>query len=227
MATPSKRSGPNRLVRFLIGCLLIPICLGCTATLVRLVTVSGGHWAFWIAVMTGAAVWVILFLQLPKPMWLYVVGHELTHALWTWLFGGRVKRLRATAQGGHVVITRNNFLITLAPYFFPLYALLWMVGFEVGRRIWGWGSFLWVFHFGLGVLYAFHITLTAHVLQARQPDLQSEGVFFSVMVIWLGNVLVPLLLLPRLVAGAGIWTVLGWIPEETMKLARWVEGCWR
>lgn len=171
--------------------------------------------------------WVIVFLQLPKPMWLYVVGHELTHALWTWLFGGRVKRLRATAQGGHVVITRSNFLITLAPYFFPLYALIWMAGFEVGRRFWGWGSFLWVFHFGLGALYAFHITLTAHVLQTRQPDLQSEGVFFSVMVIWLGNVLVPLLLLPRLVAGEGILTVLGWIPEETMKLGQWMAGWWK
>jgi hypothetical protein len=44
-------------------------------------------------------VWVIVFLQLPKPMWVYVVGHELTHALWTWLFGGRVKRLRATCEG--------------------------------------------------------------------------------------------------------------------------------
>lgn len=171
-------------------------------------------------------VWVIVFLQLPKPMWVYVVGHELTHALWTWLFGGRVKRLRATSKGGYVVITRSNFLITLAPYFFPLYALMWMAGFEVGRRFWGWDGFLWVFHFGLGALYAFHITLTAHVLQTRQPDLQSEGVFFSVMVIWLGNVVIPLLLLPGLVAGQRVWTVLGWVPEEMMRLGRWILGWW-
>jgi hypothetical protein len=224
LATSPQLSGYKRLSRWLVGFFLIPLCLGCSSALVRLISASGDQWGFWIAFITGALIWVVVFLQLPKPMWLYVVGHELTHALWTWVFGGRVKRFRATAQGGHVVITRNNFLITLAPYFFPLYALLWVAGFEVGRRFWGWGTSLWPYHFGLGALYAFHLTLTAHVLQARQPDLQSEGIFFSVMIIWLGNVLVPLLLLPRLVAGQHIWTVLRWIPEETIKIGRWVVG---
>jgi hypothetical protein len=177
--------------------------------------------------LTGAAVWVVAFLNLPKPMWVYVVGHELTHAIWTWLFGGRVKRFRATSQGGHVVITRSNFLITLAPYFFPLYALLWMGGYGIGTRFFGWGSAPWVFHFGLGALYAFHITLTAHVLQTRQPDLQSEGVFFSIMVIWLGNVLVPLIALPALTGQESLSVVLGWIPEEMVKIWRWSWAVWR
>ncbi len=74
---------------------------------------------------------------LPKPMRVYVFGHELTHAIWTWLFGGRVKRFKATSTGGHVVDHEEQFLITLAPYFFPLYVVL--VGTGVCSRTFGLG----------------------------------------------------------------------------------------
>ena len=37
-------------------------------------------------------------------MWIYVVGHELTHAVWVWLFGGSVKKFKATSNGGHVIV---------------------------------------------------------------------------------------------------------------------------
>ena len=74
--------------------------------------------------LSGAACWVVIYSLLPKPMWVYVFGHELTHALWTWLFGGKVKKFKASAKGGHVIVTKNNFLISLAPYFFPVYAAL-------------------------------------------------------------------------------------------------------
>ena len=57
-------------------------------------------------------------------MSLYVFGHELTHALWVWLMGGRVSRFRVGREGGHILTDKNNFLIALAPYFFPLYSIL-------------------------------------------------------------------------------------------------------
>ena len=56
-------------------------------------------------------------------MLVYVFGHELTHALWVWLMGGRVSRFRVGRDGGHIVTDRNNFWIALAPYFFPLYSI--------------------------------------------------------------------------------------------------------
>ena len=61
----------------------------------------------------GAACWFTVYALLPKPMWVYVFGHELTHALWTWLFGGKVKKFKVSALGGHVVITKSNFLIAI------------------------------------------------------------------------------------------------------------------
>ena len=52
----------------------------------------------WVPMLAGAACWLVVFLLLPKPMWIYVFGHELTHAVWTWLFGGRVKKLKASSS---------------------------------------------------------------------------------------------------------------------------------
>jgi hypothetical protein len=93
---------------------------------------------FWMPLLAGAACWVTVFLLLPKPMWIYVLGHESTHAVWTWIFGGKVKRFKAASSGGHVVTTKNNFVITLAPYFFPFYAVLVVLVFVVGDLLWHW-----------------------------------------------------------------------------------------
>jgi tellurite resistance protein TehA-like permease len=108
-------------VKTIIAILLLPLCIGVTNALIMVLHASGGANIVWVPMLAGAACWLVILLLLPRPMWVYVFGHELTHALWAWLFGGRVKKFKATSQGGHVVITKNNFLITLAPYFFPLY----------------------------------------------------------------------------------------------------------
>ena len=89
----------------------------------RVLRHSGDATTIWVGLLSGAACWVVIYSLLPKPMWVYVFGHELTHVLWTWLFGGRVTKFKATPKGGHVVVTKSNFLISLAPYFFPTYLL--------------------------------------------------------------------------------------------------------
>src|SRR5256712_14151646 len=78
---------------------------------------------FWFFSL-GAVLWLIAFLGLPRPVVLYVFGHELTHALWVLLMGGRVRRLRGGRAGGPVGTARNHFWVCLVPYFFPLYSIL-------------------------------------------------------------------------------------------------------
>src|SRR5215475_12752418 len=118
--------------------LLLPACLGAGRALWMVLRACGSADLTWVPLLAGAACWVAIFLLLPKPMWVYVFGHELTHALWAWLFGGRVKQFKATSQGGHVVVTKSNFLIALAPYFFPLYAVLVVAGCLLGHLVWSW-----------------------------------------------------------------------------------------
>ena len=178
--------------------LLLPVCLATSQALWRVLAGASTADRFWLPFLAGTACWVVLFLLLPKPMWIYVVGHESTHAMWTWLFGGKVKRFKAASSGGHVVTTKNNFLITLAPYFFPFYAALVVLVYVLGNLIWRWRAYLPCFHLLLGAAYAFHVTLTCEILRTRQTDITSQGYLFSAVVIFLGNALVLLAAVPLL-----------------------------
>ena len=149
-------------------------------------------------------------------MLVYVLGHELTHAIWTWAFGGKVRRFKATGSGGFVMVTRNNFLIALAPYFFPLYAVMVIAAFALGHWLCGWKQHLVWFHLLVGAAYAFHVTLTWYILSIRQSDITQQGYLFSAVVIWLGNVLVLLIGLPLLTAKVDLITTFGWIWKSTL-----------
>lgn len=212
------------LWRILCALALLPWCVGATWALYLVIRSSGNSSLFWVSILGGAAAWTVAFLLLPKPLWIYVVGHELTHALWTWLCGGKVKSFRATARGGEVVVSKSNVLIVLAPYFFPLYALLWAIFWWIGDSLNHWGAYQPWFHFGLGLTYAFHVTLTIHILRVRQPDLEVEGWLVSSAVIWLGNVLVLLITLPLLTGRIGVGTALSWTIDRTGRFLLWLTS---
>ncbi len=208
--------------KMILAILLLPVCVG-------------GGWAFglvlqksehadtlWVALLSGSACWVVIYLLLPKPMWIYVFGHELTHAIWTWLMGGRVKRFTASSDGGHVVVTKSNFLIALAPYFFPLYAVLVVAVFAAGRRIWNWEPYVVWFHLLLGAAYAFHLTLTWHILKSRQSDITEQGYLFSAVVIFLGNLSALLIGVPLLAGKVPVSFALSWWGSCTAEVFRWI-----
>ena len=208
--------------KFIIAVLLLPVCAGAAMALWRVLR-AGGADTTWIPLLGGAACWIVIFLLLPKPMWIYVFGHELTHALWTWLFGGEVKKMKVSAKGGHVIISKTNFVIALAPYFFPLYVALVVGVFALGNFIWDWRGYLVWFHLCVGAAYAFHLTLTWHVLQTRQTDITSQGYLFSAVVIFLGNVSLLLFGIPLLTARVGTLDSLGWWLESTGKVLHWLQ----
>jgi hypothetical protein len=199
----------------IIGVLLLPFCLGAARALWLVLRASAGAENFWIAAGAGAACWIAIYLLLPKPMLAYVFGHELTHAIWTWLFGGKVKKFRASSGGGHVVVSKSNFLIALAPYFFPVYIFLIVATFWLGNLFWHWGPFSVWFHSVVGAAYAFHATLTWHVLKTRQADIAQQGHLFSAVIIFLGNALVLLVGIPLLLTKVSVLSALGWWLEST------------
>jgi hypothetical protein len=205
-------------LKLAVAIVLLPFCGGAIGALVQLTRAIGSADTFWVAFAGGAACWLAVFLLLPKPMLLYVFGHELTHALWAWAFGGRVKRFQFSRKGGHVVVTKSNFLIVLAPYFFPLYAILVVMLFGLGHLLFGWQAQRVWFHLLLGAAYSFHLTLTWHILQTRQSDITSQGYLFSTVVIFLGNILVLLIGLPLLTAQVGLVTVFSWWLQSTARL---------
>lgn len=213
-------------IKFIIAVLLLPVCAGAAMALGKVLGASGSADLVWVPLLAGAACWLVIFLLLPKPMWIYVFGHELTHALWAWLFGAQLKRLKISSAGGHVVLSKSNFLIALAPYFFPLYAALVVAGFALCRLVWDWPSYLVWFHLLIGAAYGFHVTLTWQVLKTRQSDISSQGWLFSGVIIFLGNVCVLLFGVPLLTSKVGVLQALSWWLESTgqvlLRLQHWL-----
>ena len=127
-------------------------------------------------------------------------------------------------NGGRVLTTKTNFLIALAPYFFPFYAVVIVALFIVGDLIWGWRrTYQPWFHLLLGAAYAFHLTLTWEILKTRQTDITSQGYLFSGVIIFLGNALVLAVAVP-LLTGHGLLDACKWWvqcnAEVLQKLAR-------
>ncbi len=195
-------------LKFILAILLLPVCLAAIKVFWAIVQRSGGNaLTVWVALGGGVACWFVIYLLLPRPMLIYVFGHELTHAVWVWLFGGKVKKFKATSNGGHVVVTKNNFLIGLAPYFFPIYVVMVVAVFLIGHLIWNWRHYAPVFHLLIGISYAFHVTLTFHILKTRQSDITEQGYLFSFVVIFLGNILVLMVGLPLLTGSTDVLRV--------------------
>lgn len=211
-------------VKLLIAIGLIPVCLGAAKSLWLVLLSTGRADTIWVALIAGAACWMVIYLLLPKPMWIYVFGHELTHAVWTWIFGGRVKRFKTSSSGGHVVVTKTNFVIALAPYFFPLYVVIVVLLFLIGHLLWDWHAVTAWFHLFVGAAYAFHVTLTAHILKTRQSDITQQGYLFSFVVIFLGNIAVLLIGVPLLTAQVSLAQSLKWWFRATVEVLQRLGG---
>ena len=207
-----------------VALLLLPLCWGAARALARVVSASGQADTVWVALLGGAACWWAIYLMLPKPMWVYVFGHELTHAISTWLCGGSVRRFKVTSDGGQVVVSKTNFVIALAPYFVPLYAILVVTVFWVINLLGAWRVHPVWFHLLLGAAYAFHLTLTWHILQTCQTDITGQGYSFSAVIIFLGNVLVLLAGIPLLTQRVGVLTALAWWVSDSIAGLGWIAN---
>lgn len=189
----TRRSG--KFPTIILGILLLPCCVAITFTFFHQLGVVGRgagllrDWKF-LCLALGFVLWLVLYLVLPPPRRVYVFGHELTHALVAWMTGAKVRRFRAGAKGGHVALDRTNFLIALAPYFLPIYAVIVIVLFRLGDVIFDWSRYLGGFYIALGLAYGFHVTLTISTLLTTQSDVTRNGWLFSMALIYWMNFLV-------------------------------------
>ncbi|MBL7076658.1 MAG: M50 family metallopeptidase [Kiritimatiellae bacterium] len=187
-----------RIARFLAGLLLIPVCAAASMALYGILreiqpgTVPPDAW--WL--VGGFVFWLFIYVALPRPVRTYILAHELTHALWGWMMGARVSNLKVAEDKGSVTLSKTNFLITLAPYFFPLYTMLTLCLFGVLGLFYAVDRYhLWWMGM-VGFTWGFHFTFTVSTLMQHQSDIRSCGYLFSYTFIYGLNVL-----------GIGLWTV--------------------
>lgn len=178
-------------LRMLVGMALLPLCWACGRSLVDgLVFAAGRDNMFSVescSLLGGMAAFVFCWTTLSHPVRTYVLGHELTHALWGLLFGARPSDVRVSESGGSVRLTKSNVVITLAPYFFPFYTFLVIVAALITYAFLRPLPCLPLWLFAIGFTWAFHVLFTLETLSQRQPDVKLYGRIFSWTVILIVN----------------------------------------
>ena len=175
-----------RLIAGAVCALILPVYgYSLWAQLRQVPDLSGNR--FWF--LAGALLWgIVWFLLLERFQGARTKQHELNHWLWVELMGGRFHSLQAGRRGGMVrylyPYAWGQEVITLAPYFFPLFALpLLAIKLMVQPEYEP-----WVCAF-LGMAWAWFYLDLAHVLTnhvagvAVQEDLSESGRHFSTLVI--------------------------------------------
>ena len=180
------------VLRFLLAVSLLPfsvaVSLSCSDIFMRMSFVGSAQ-TIWesSAVLAGAVVFLVAWMVLPRPVRLYVLGHELTHALWGLLFGARPSNLKVGLRGGSVMLSKSNWVITLAPYFFPFYTVLVVVAALVTRCFVSPLPATGCWLFLVGLTWCFHACFTIQSLLQKQPDIEESGYLFSYVCIWILN----------------------------------------
>lgn len=194
----------RKLPRNLLGLPLLPICWVTLWTLLWQFSRAAFHQGFWqtaefwnfaigVLIMVG---WFASGLMENLFLYLYVLGHEVTHAVFVYLCGGRVTGIGVSSTGGYVTTTKTNLLIALSPYFVPFWsvvvaAIYLLLKFAVGfDPVWDRALYC-----ALGLTWTFHMVWTLWMIPKDQPDLRENGTLLSLVVILLGNLLVLTLLL--------------------------------
>lgn len=182
-------------LRLLTGLALLPACWGVSRAFLDSVLAAAGGSGLSVEALSllgGIAAFALAWMALSHPVKAYVLGHELTHALWGLLFFARPSDLTVGASGGSVKLSKTNLLITLAPYFFPFYTFVVIVCALVTAAFLRPLPCLPLWLFLIGFTWAFHVLFTLETLGRRQPDVKAYGRIFSWTFIFLVNVAIVL-----------------------------------
>ncbi len=191
-----------RIFRFILGVLLLPICVVITMSIANIIKALAPSpnitdMPMVLALLAGFVLWIILYYILPRPVRSYIIAHELTHALWATVMGADVFDLKIHEDHGSVTISENNFLITLAPYFFPLYTVLVIICYYICSIFFDVEQYTMLWLGLVGLTWGFHFTFTIATLMQHQTDIKMYGHLFSYTFIYILNVF-----------GIGLWIVL-------------------
>jgi len=197
----------QRMLRWLIALILLPFCIVTTRALFNVTQASGVYETFWMDLLAthqflyfgiGCILmmgWFFTGLLERLFLYFYVLGHELTHAVFVYACGGKVGGIHVTADGGYVMTSKSNALIALSPYFLPFWSVV-ILGISTVL-----GMFYQIpyhnnaLYFLIGFSWSFHLLWTLWMIPRDQPDLKENGIFFSLVVIYLANVVVLSVLL--------------------------------
>jgi len=229
--------------KFVLGLIMAPLCLVALVVFFDLffnATVRGAFWrseGFWFFAF-GCLFWFTLGWVRMQPTLAYVFAHEMTHAITARLSGGKIHDMQVNVEGGYIETDKTNAFITLSPYLVPFYTVVvfciyWLISLGVDMQhlmtfdLFGTVLALkwnWIFYFFIGLTWCFHLTYTMQVLKTEQSDLLHNGEFFSMMLIFLTNLVILLALFVAASQTVGWTDVWQDVTSMGVGLWEWVEG---
>lgn len=225
----------RRMTRWLVGLVLLPLCWVTTWTFLSRFShaaVEQGFWQtaeFWYFALGALSMigWFWSGLLQSFFLYLYVLGHELTHAAFVVLFRGKVTNIHVSTEGGYITTNKTNLVIALSPYFVPFWSVVCAVVYAVLRLAVdlkpGWDL---VFYAMMGMTWTFHMVWTLWMIPRDQPDLKENGTFLSLVVIYLANLLVLVALL-CVAAETPLQDTRDFALEWLRHAATWGDAFWR
>lgn len=213
-----------KALRFIGSLLLIPACVAVTISfykgILAIRSISGSGLIF----ILGALSYSLLHLLLFKLDFLYILGHELMHAVVTLFSGGRVKAIKISSKRGSVKTTVPNFFVILAPYLIPGYTVFIALLYFILSFFMNITRFSGLFIFLVGFTVMFHLAYTAQSIREKQSDLLKTGYLFSISFIYIINLVVVFSIVSLLFEKA---TFFDFLSSSYEKLKEFYYSFWR
>ena len=184
----------NTLLKFLKWPVALLCALGFYPLLVALVNIISASFTVEILLYFLAPVAAVMVLWGIIPglsgSALTIFAHESTHMLAALLTGHKPKSMSIQPDkgGSFTYLGKGNWLITIAPYFFPTFPFLWMLGgtwFSLHNQ-----TFPTWYIMTFGALVGYHIVSNFYQIHSEQTDFKKAGYLFSMMFIPGANILV-------------------------------------
>lgn len=172
----------SQLLDKFIDCFKWPVAIYMFLSLPALIQ-SADYFNFinlkFIVLFIGLVCFIFVKISMDPSMRLniQVLAHELSHSIFALLTFHKIKHLHINADdtGGEMGFTgRGNFLIIIAPYFFPFFALIYMIVM----------SFLpehYMYNGLLGFFLGYHLDTVLSQIHPKQTDLPKVGYLFCIL----------------------------------------------
>jgi len=209
-----------KFIRNGIGILLLPLLYVVAVEAYSAVAPHLSLRSFQYAI-AGFAAYIVFHLLLLREYHMFTtLEHELGHAAMGCLFLKMPEVIVGTAKMGGFTVRPNgfNFCISLAPYFLPLLTIPLLIA-RAGALHWrllpSYGYI--ALDFLIGFTLAFHLLGLLEEFRFYQPDLKRSGVWFSIAIVILMNILFLLITIAVLL---GDYSILASFFQATIARAK-------
>ena len=146
----------------------------------------------------------LFFVFISKFIPVYVFGHELAHWIFAKIFLKETGKFKVGKEGGAVEVKDPNLWVSLAPYFYPTFTVIWIPFWFLFKYLdEKYPYCLTVYFVILSLSWAYHVTMTLYALKFEQSDLQRYGKPLSLSVIIFVNLCIIFSFLALF--STGIW----------------------